>query len=60
MRKRERPLAPLRQMDLLARVDEQPAPRLPPGAITQTRELLRRLLVEIIEARRAGQGGADE
>jgi len=60
MRKRERSLAPLRQMDLLARVDEQPAPRLPAGTITQIRELLRRLLVEVIEARRAGQGGADE
>jgi hypothetical protein len=60
MRKHERPLAPLRQMDLLVRASEEPVPQLPGGTLTQVRELLKRLLIEIIEARRADRGDVDE
>lgn len=61
MRKYERPLAQsLRQMELLARASEQPVPQLPGGTLTQVRQLLKRLLIEIIEARRAEQGDVDE
>lgn len=60
MKRRERPAARLRQLDLLPYVAEEPPPQLPESALRQVRQLLQKLLLELIDAVRAGQEGVDE
>ena len=50
----------VRQLDLLLRTAEERVPQLPAGAIAQVRQLLQKLLLEIIDAKRGGLGDVDE
>lgn len=54
------PVPLIRQLDLLAKADEQPAPRLPANTLSQLGQLLQKLLLEVIDADRATREDADE
>jgi hypothetical protein len=51
----------MRQLDLpVYPINEQPAPQLPADTLSQIHQLLKKLLLEVIEAERVAKEDADE
>ena len=62
MQRDKHPGKRLRQLDLLPSAEKTGAlpPQLPGSALRQVRQLLQKLLLELVDAARDGQGDADE
>jgi hypothetical protein len=60
MHKHERAAARRRQLDLLVDADGQPQPQLPTDAVIQMGQLLKKLLIELIDAGRTAREKVDE
>ncbi len=56
-----KPRSSMRQLDLpVYPISEQPAPQLPADTLSQIHQLLKTLLLEVIEAGRVAKEDADE